>query len=495
MRIRTRSLIILASRSLQQLTTIALAIILVRIMSKELYGTYRQVLLVTTFLTGLLCLNLPSSFYYFIPKTTLKERRKVINNLFAIAFLMSAIMAGFMYFGASYIADWFHNPPLKALLRTFCLYPFAAMALQQIPPFMISIDRPVRAGIYSLLTAVLFTSSVVVFVAIGWQLQSVLAGTLIILGVLSIIGLIDVYHFAPGKTKVSIDRALIGEIFTYVLPLFAATAVGVINVQFDKFLISTFFTAAMYAVYSCGAMEIPLVGMVTSSVTNAIMPNMVVLGNEKRFKELIELWKIATQKCALVIFPAFAILVVCAYDLMVVMYGKGYKDAAWPFMIYLFMLPIRVAVYGAVLRAIGRTKPVAIAAGLALITNVAVSLVLVIEGQGTMLAFVGPSIGTVAGTISAFLYMMYAIATNFSVSFKTIMPWRAMGRIMGLCIISGIIAFLVGSYFENDFIRLIIRVIVFSLVLMPIMWIRILDEDEKNMILKPIRIIKEKIKI
>ncbi len=489
MRIRTRSLIILASRSLQQLTTIALAIILVRIMSKELYGTYRQVLLVTTFLIGLLCLNLPSSFYYFIPKTTPNERRKVINNLFAIAFLMSSIMAGFMYFGASYIADWFHNPPLKILLRTFCLYPFAAMALQQIPPFMISIDRPVRAGVYSLLTAVLFTASVVVFIAIGWQLQSVLAGTLIILGVLSIIGLIDVYHFAPGKTKVSIDRVLIGEIFAYVLPLFAATAVGVINRQFGNFLISTFFTPAMYAVYSCGAMEIPLIGMITTSVTNAIMPNMVVLGNDKKFNELIELWKIAAQKCTLVIFPAFAILMVCAYDLMVVMYGKGYKDAAWPFMIYLFMLPIRVAVYGAVLRAIGRTKPVAAAAGISLTVNVIVSLILVTLGKGSMLAFVGPSIGTVAGSFASFYYLISNIIKYTDASFRTVMPWRAMGRIMGLCIVSGIIAFLVGSYFDKDFVRLIIRAIVFGLVLMPIMWIRILDEDEKNMVLKPVRII------
>ncbi len=492
MRIRTRSLIILASRSLQQLTTIVLAIILVRIMSKELYGTYRQVLLITTILTSLLSLNLPSSFYYFIPKSELNERRKVINNLFAIAFIMSLIMGGLMYFGASYIADWFHNPPIKKLLKIFCLYPFVAMALRQIPPFMISIDRPVRAGVYSLLTAVLFTASVVAFVAFSWQLESVFTGTLVILGVLSVIGLIDVYHFAPGKMEFSVDRRLIGEIFAYVLPLFAATAVGVINKQFDKFLISTFFTAAMYAVYACGAMEIPLVGMITSSVTNAIMPNMVMLGKEKRFNELLSLWKVATQKCALVIFPAFALLMVCTIDLMVVMYGKGYRDAAWPFMIYLLLLPVRVAVYGSVLRAIGITKPIAISASISLTVNIIISLILVIIGRGTMLAFIGPSIGTVAGVFSAFLYMLYALTSTLSVSVKDVMPWGALGRIMFVCIVSGILAFVAGSYFEKDFIRLIIRAIVFGLALLPVMWIKILDEDEKGMLLKPVRMILSK---
>ena len=68
MRIRTRSIILTASNAITNATTVATAMILVRLISKEAFGSYRQVILVSGFIIGLVALDLPGSLFYFIPK-------------------------------------------------------------------------------------------------------------------------------------------------------------------------------------------------------------------------------------------------------------------------------------------------------------------------------------------------------------------------------------------------------------------------------------------
>lgn len=488
MRIRTKSLIILISRSLQQLATLTLAIILVRIMDKELYGTYRQVLLVTSLLTNILSLNLPASFYYFVPKAATEERRKIVNNLFAIAFAVSAIMSLLLYFTSPYIAEYFNNPPLKELLRIFCLYPFVTMTLQQLPPFFISTERALKAGVYSLLSAVLFTASAVIFTVIGWPLEHVFLGILIVLATLSIIGILDVYRNLPGK-GLGLEMPIVKEVLFYIIPISAATIVGVANKQIDKVLISVFFSPAVYAVYSCGAFEIPLIGIITTSLINAIMPNMVIFGKEGKLGELLKLWKLAAQKSLLVIFPSFALLLVCSQDLMIVMYGNEYRDAAWPFIVYLLLLPLRITVYGAVLRAIGKTRPIAIAATISFMVNIVVSITLLLVGKSTVIAFIGPSIGTVTGEATSIIYTLFVISKHLSTPIKDLMPWKAMGRVMSISLIVGIASILPTTYIDDNSLRLIFRTIIFIALLTPVMWAFILDNDDKDMILRFARII------
>src|SRR5205814_625435 len=88
------------------------------------------------------------------------------------------------------------------------------------------------------------------------------------------------------------------------VPLGLATLIGTVSLSLDQVLVAAACAPAAFAVYVNGAMEIPLIGMVTGSVTPVLMVDYARLYREGRLSEIIALIHRAMVKCALILFPA-----------------------------------------------------------------------------------------------------------------------------------------------------------------------------------------------
>jgi O-antigen/teichoic acid export membrane protein len=446
LRIRTRSILIALSRGLTQVSHIGVAVVLVRLLTKEQFGSYRQVMLVALFLSGLLGTQLPLSLYYFVPKLGSERRRALLTQTLLLAVVAGGAAVAVMFFGSGPIARQFDNPSLASLLSVFCLFPAVQILLAIIPDFMISAERAGRGCVYILLREGVRAGAVVTAAVLGVAMSSLLLALLIGMGALAAVGVADMFRLSPGR-RTRLDFDLVRQQLVYLLPMAAASVVGLTNKFFGQFLISSFFETEEFAVYAAGAVRVPVYMVVTSSVFAAVMPNLVKLWDEGAKDQMLRLWREAVRKCALLTFPVFVALMVCAQDLILLMYGEAYRQAAWPFMVYLVMLPIQVAVYGSFLRAVGRTRPIAVSATIALITNVVFSLTILLAarqwlGEKALLAFLAPAIGTVLAIACSSLYTIRQAAKAAQRRFVEIMPWGDLARLLGLAGAAG-----VGVYF------------------------------------------------
>ncbi len=485
MRIRSRSIIIMVSRNLRQASTIALGIVLVRLVSKEVVGTYNQVFLVYTLLAGLLSLQIENSLYYFIPKLRRDQRGVLLAQTFLTSLTTAAIIGATMFFAAVPIARLFHNPTLAPLIRVFSVYPFFERLIILIPAFMISLDKPIRAGAYSLAEGLGRTAVVIIAILLGQTLMTVLWLVVLVEAIVSLLGCLDMVRLSL-PSKWALDLKLILNQWQFTWPLWATTIVGMINIRFDKLLISSFFNPSEFAVYNYGAIELPIVATVTASVSAAMMPDLVTLVDQGKKLEALSIWQEGARKCSLLIFPCFAFFIFTAQDFIVLLFGQAYRMAAWPFSVYLCMLPIRVTVYATMFRAMGRTKPIAVSAVLAFVLNVIISVSLMLIGRGSLLSFVGPSIGTTCATLGSVWFLLWQLSRIMGISVRQVMRWKELGRFFLISLVPGLIVFLIPLSGIALPVKLAIRALIFMLILAAMTyWTHSLHDDEKELLITP----------
>jgi O-antigen/teichoic acid export membrane protein len=270
------------------------------------------------------------------------------------------------------------------------------------------------------------------------------------------------------------------------------TTVGILNLKLDGVLISSYFSDKVYAVYSTGALELPLIGLFTASITAAIMPNMVAETDRGRPTKSLEIWHKANRKSSLFIFPTFAFFLICGYDFIVFMYTKDYAMATWPFLIYLAKMPIRVAIYGALFRAMGHTKPLALAVFYSFIANVIIGVILLVVGRHGFLSFVGPSIGSLIASFVAVGYLLNAMCVKLNIPLTQAMRWKELGRIFALSLLCGLFLWLIPMPIENLFIKLAIRFVLYVIMFtFSLLLTKSLHQDELELLRLPITLFRK----
>lgn len=492
MRIRTRSIIIIFSKSLTQVMNWVLFMILVRLIGQDsagkgIIGTYDQVLLISAFFASIVGLQLENSLYYYLPKLGKEKRGTLLLQTLVGSFAMAAVIGGSMYLLADYVAAMFPEfHGLAPLLRIFALYPFVDRVHVLLPAFFISHDRVIRAAVYSMLISISRALAVLVFLGIGSDLSVVLKAVIGVGAVLAAVGCADMARMCPGPWR--FDGRLLLDQFHYAWPLWATTIAGVLNVQFNRLLIAHTFDPETAAVYNRGAMELPLVGMITVSLSAAIMPNLVTLADKGKKEESLDLWQEATRKSSFVIFPFFVFFMIVASDFMVLQYTEAFRNATWPFMVFLCMLPLRVAVYGTLFRAMGRTRPIAISAFLGLAINVIVGTALTYAGGKTFLAFIGPSIGTVVSALLICLYLIWELQQLVGIPIRRVMRWRELGEVLLLSMASGLFILMLPLQGLERLPRLLTEGALFAAAFLFALWhTGVLKPDERQMLLLPVQ--------
>lgn len=404
---------------------IILAAILARLFSKQDYAAYRQTLLAYYVVVPLLSLGLPNALYYFIPRDRGRARSIVTGNLLMLTLMGALFSIGILCGGNVLLARRFDNPAVSDLLLLYSPYAIFALPVSAAGTCLLSCGRTGMSAIFNVAARVLTLACVISFVLINASPRVAVFATVLGEFAVFIIALWLMYKITPGADW----RPQIGNVWEQVkfgVPIGLASMIGVLSRSVDKVVVSSMCSPEEFAIYVNGAVDIPLIGIVTGSVTAVLLPEIVQKYSRGEAPAALALWKRAAVKCSVVLLPSMFFLFVMAPEVMRVLFSREYAASATPFRMYLLLIPIRIVAWGPMLMAAGKSSWILSRTAVSLGVNVILSIILV-----RYIGYMGAIVGSIC---ELYLWAVPFCAVSISKLYKC--PLRQVLPLRGILLIT-----------------------------------------------------------
>lgn len=438
-----KTLILMTSKIVQAANIFVLSIFFARILSKADYGTYIQFNMIVSLSIMTLSIGIPASLFYFLPKNI--KQKAIIYRSLLILLVIGSLCLLLIHLFRNELAASLNNEELSnySIFLGMCI--IFMMCSQLIRPIlMVAKESLVLAGVNAG-KGVLFFISMVLCLFIRPEVSLLIRSLFTIYLVEFLVSIWVLYKYSNRFSEgVDALKIKLGRQMKFALPLFASGILWLLGREIDKYIISYYLTPGELAVYARGAVEIPLIHIFAGTIAQVYLPDWVKLFDEKKYDLLIEGWHTTVSKTALIMFPIFCVFQVISYEFIVMLYSPEYSGSVLIFTVYLFLVPLQLTEYTAIIESSGRPIWISIGYAVQIVFNVIFS-VLLLKKIGS----VGPAMMTV---ISMYLwtgYMLFIISRTFGRPFLSIFPWKKLFKIMCLSIGSGAIVYMLKKVLEG----------------------------------------------
>jgi O-antigen/teichoic acid export membrane protein len=312
------------------------SIVNVRTLSQADYGSYRQFWLLYDTVTVALFVSFPSSLLYYFPRAENKAEKSVYLTQTLVFLFVMGLMSWGVYWVLRLVLHGSLGDAARQYTWAFCLFTLFMMITRMLERLFVAEKRP---GAQAVWIAVIFSAQALVVVGASWLSHSVgvIIQALVVYAFVNAVFTVgySVYAYKPSLRACS--YATFKEQASYAVPLGLASIVLLVFGQTDKYVITYFLGKETFAIYSVGAMQLPLVDMLRNSVMNIVFPLMAEHQKRDQLPEILGLWRRATLKLAILFFPIFVFLEVSAKPFITILFTEKYVTATVIFMIYLLV--------------------------------------------------------------------------------------------------------------------------------------------------------------
>ncbi|MCA1854189.1 MAG: TolC family protein, partial [Beggiatoa sp.] len=246
-------------------------IVFVRILDQHAYGQYREFVVYALALATVLGFSVKTSILYFIPKDPDNERKYVTQTalfIFASSVLGLGILYAIRHIVFSKASFDFAEPLL--------LYVFFFLNLDFVESYWLAKKRSDYVLYYSTAKIAI---KITLSMAVAYMTRSVEAIVTALVCFEACKFLILLSWFSSRRLfTVTLDVALVREHLRLVLPFGAGTVVYDLNHQLGKLVTSMTLGPSALAVYTIGAYQVPVIGVVRSAAGDVLFPDMVQRG-------------------------------------------------------------------------------------------------------------------------------------------------------------------------------------------------------------------------
>ena len=431
----TRQAGALASGSLAtQAAQLLLLMVLTRLVAKAQLGGYQQLMLVYGILAPLLVAGIPAALLYYLPRSEDPARmRNWVGQAYLLLGGLGLVTSLALLLARRPLSEALGNPALADPLVVYAPYPFLAFVTAVMPTALVAVGRAGRAAalnaVSGLLALVGVTGAAAVHpettpMVIGWTCAAACTAAISVQQVRRVIGI--------SLPRVDLTRGM-RLLLAYGVPLALTGLAGKFAFQFDRIVVSREFSPALFAVYAVGAVELPIAVIVQQSINSVLVPALTRHFAAGDISGMAALWRRAIRRTSLILLPVFVFFMLTADATVLVLFGSAYEQSADVFRVYLLLVPLRVATYGLITQAIGRTR-VNLTASIVLLVCNAI-LVLVLVGP---LDLLGPAVGTVAATYVMSAFYLLRLRGILRLPVGALFPFGTVLTNLGVSALAGV---------------------------------------------------------
>jgi O-antigen/teichoic acid export membrane protein len=330
--------------------------VLVRMLSQHDYGSYQQMVLLSTAAMGVLTLGLPTSIYYFYHYVSVKKAPALIVQT-TILLAGSGILATLaVFFGADHLASILNNPSMAGILQIYAFSLVFMIGSEHCLHFMIAQNRYGLAVAFEIAETFVRVLTLLIPLWWGYGFTGLIVGIVIYSALRFIVRngyLLGGGRFAFGGWY---RQAFISEQLAHSIPIALVTLTGLVGSTLNRGMLAATFTPAQYAIYAVGALEIPLDVIFQASVANVLRASLPPLVREGNLAEVVRIMREATRKLSIIVLPSFIFLLGHSYQFITLLFTSHYEESVYVFRIYLWLMPLHILVLSLTPQVFGKPK-------------------------------------------------------------------------------------------------------------------------------------------
>lgn len=419
-------------QGLTTLIALVSGMVMTRILSQAELATYRQTMLAYEIALPLLGLGINQGIYYFLPTEKRRARGVVVDGL-VMMLVMGLMYAVFIALGGNQIlAKRFSNPAIVHTLVYLVPLPIVMLPAGLLASVMVVQDKVNKLTTYNVLSSLVLTCSVIAGCLL-WKTPEAMiivrVGVTVLTGLVAIALIVNTLPRDDWHPRLSNMKTLV----SFSIPLVLAGALGTISLQLDKIIVSAMCSPEEFAVYSTGALEIPVISIITGSISNVLVVDFRKAYATGDHAEALRIYQLVPKKTTLFLFPIMIYLAITAKPLICVMFSEKYAASSTAFSAYLLIIPYRTILLGG-MAAVGKSKLILLNSVVGLLLNVVFSALLV-----KYYGYIGAVIGTIlVVALWGIPAVLYEISKSLNISMASVYPWKIAGKNLLLAAIAGI---------------------------------------------------------
>jgi O-antigen/teichoic acid export membrane protein len=325
-----------------------LPLLIVRYLSKESVGIYRESFLIITNAVIVLPLGFSMSAYYFLARET-ERRSSSILNILLFNFTAGAAAFLVLYLNPEFLGAIFKSDELTRLAPLIGAVIWVWICSTFLETVPIANQEARAAAVFIVISSVSKTILMGAAVLIFGSVEAFLYAALIQGLIQSALLLKYLWSRFPGFWK-RFEFTFFRQQASYAIPFGLTGILWLAQVDVHNYFVAHKFTSSEFAIYAYGCFQVPLIAMLAESVTSVLIPRMNALQLVGDREEMIRLTARAMQKLAFFYFPIYVFLVITSTTFVTTLFTEEYAASVPIFVINLTLLPFSILITDPIVR-------------------------------------------------------------------------------------------------------------------------------------------------